>query len=170
MIDFLLSRGTAVPTALAVPSQDSVVWSGVTSFFPKSALETKLLVWPFTHVVARLAMWQAVFGILIFKVGIAADPLQRYRNAEFGYQHEGPWQFMDVLVQARASTCCILEKLLIRSMGTIRGCFGCYNEKPGGEGVQNDSDHDCFVYLTIAEAGHGRDLAREAKRRRLDER
>ena len=166
-MDFLRSREAAVPTSLAVPRQDSVVFSGITSFFPESALETEVLVWPFKHVVARLAMWQAVLGILIFKVGIAADPRQRYRNPEYGYQHEGPWQFMDVLVQARASTCCVLEKLLIRSLGSISGCLGCYNVKPGGEGVQADSGHDCFVYLTIAEAGHGRDLAKEAKRRRL---
>ena len=172
VIDFLRSRETAVPTAPAqVPLQDSVVFSGLTSFFAESALETPMmLLRPSTHVVARLAMWQAALEVLIFKVGIAADPVQRYRNAEYGCQHEGHWQFMDVLVQARASTCCMLEKLLIRSMGSMTGCVGCYNEKPGGEGVQNDSGHDCFVYLTVAEAGHGRDLAKEAKRRKLERR
>ena len=119
----------------------------------------------FNHVVARLMMWKRLFGVIIFKVGIAAGPSIRYNNLEFGYAKEGIWRLMDVVVRGPANVCRQLEIELISALSTVQGC---YNQKPGGEGVGKDRVHLCFVYLVVADAGHGHVLQVSCKRRRQD--
>ena len=67
---------------------------------------------------------------MVFKVGIAADPDDRYHNPEFGYVMEGIWQFMEVLLLDAASECRQVEMDLIE---TLKSTPGCYNDKPGRE-------------------------------------
>jgi hypothetical protein len=146
-----------------VPQQDSIIF--------ESVKECCVLVLGvahgafFNHVVARLMMWKHLFGVIIFKVGIAAEPSIRYNNLEFGYAKEGIWRLMDVVVRGPANVCRQLEIELISALGPVQGC---YNEKPGGEGVGKDKVHLCFVYLVVADAGHGHALQVSCKRRRQD--
>ena len=104
------------------------------------------------HVIYRLDMWRRLLGPIVFKIGIAADIRHRYWNSEFGYHREGIWHFMDVVLEGRADICRDMEKSLIHAFRRIPGC---YNERPGGEGVSPHCRHMCRVYLVVAEAASG---------------
>ena len=84
--------------------------------------------------------------------GIAFDPAHRWRNDEFGYVHEKMWMFMDVMHSGSADECRSLEKDLIQS---VRRLPGCYNTRPGGEGVRSATPGTCYCYAVYAPAGSG---------------
>ncbi len=148
--------------AREVPPQDSIVFSGMMRFGELKPVEH---LQPFDHAVMRLMMWKHLFGIIVFKIGIAADPTHRFRNPEFGYIKERVWHLMDVVLRGPANLCRVLEMQLISAMGLVQGC---YNLKPGGEGVGKDQTYGCCVYLVVAEAGHGMGLSVAwTKRRKL---
>ena len=148
--------------ARVVPPQDSIVFSGMMRFGELKPVEH---LQPFDHAVMRLMMWKHLFGIIVFKIGIAADPTHRFRNPEFGYIKERVWHLMDVVLRGPANLCRVLEMQLISAMGLVQGC---YNLKPGGEGVGKDQTYGCCVYLVVAEAGHGMGLSVAwTKRRKL---
>ena len=118
------------------------------------------------HVVRRLLAWRQLVGPIAFKIGIAADPVDRFRNAEFGYALEGLWHFMDVLLEGPADLCRDLEIRLIAAFGCVPGC---YIDKPGGEGVNPTRKHVCSVYVVMANASSGVGLRNAClKRRRLE--
>jgi hypothetical protein len=148
--------------AREVPPQDSIVFSGMMSFGEGSLKPVEHLQ-PFDHAVMRLMMWKYLFGILVFKIGIAADPTHRFRNPEFGYTQDRVWHLMDVVLAGPANLCRVLEMQLISAMGLVQGC---YNLKPGGEGVGKDHTYGCYVYLVVAEAGHGMGLSVAWNKRR----
>lgn len=154
------------PKALAPqpPDQDSILWDALCDCTASPVVAIEKETAPLMHVIARLAMWHCLMGALVFKIGIAADPLSRYHNLCFGYAREGIWRFMDVLLAGYAFRCRAWEISLIRALKDVPGC---YNEKPGGEGVAPTRDHRCFLYLVVADAGGGLGLhASVAKRRR----
>jgi hypothetical protein len=168
------SRGQAV-YAPEVPRQDSIIFDGTKDkdcYASFEDMDIAMLLCGshkahgpfFDHAVSRLMMWKRLFGVIVFKVGIAAEPTKRYHEPDFGYAKEGIWRFMDVVVSAPANFCRHLE---IELISAFRAVPGCYNEKPGGEGVSKDRVHLCFVYLVVADAGHGHALHISCKRRRL---
>jgi hypothetical protein len=151
------------------PGQDDVLWDALHDCTASTACPTSESAsrefWVLGHVADRLAMWRCLFGVITFKIGIAADPASRYRNPAFGYMREGIWRFMDVLLAGPAFQCRAWEISLIRALKAVPGC---YNEKPGGEGVAPTRDHRCYVYAVVADAGGGLGLqASVSKRRRL---
>ena len=118
---------------------------------------------PLDHVASRLLMWRRLLGVIAFKIGIAADPRDRYWNAAHGYAQDGIWHFMDVLLDGNAQLCRGMEMSLIRA---FQGIPGCHNVSPGGEGVRPDRTHRCYVYITVAAAGTGVGLAAATESRR----
>jgi len=120
----------------------------------------------FNHALQRLLHWRDDYGIITFKIGIAADPEHRWSNPVYGgYVGEGIWCCMDVVAYGPANRCRQLEIDLISA---LRGVAGCYNVGPGGEGVHPDREHLCYVYIVIGQAGKGRSLtAKAAEMRRL---
>lgn len=151
----------------AVPRQDSVIEDstfhyGQDSRWGRSFLEVAG-VSPFAYAVSRLVMWRRLLGgIVIFKFGIAASPRRRYHD---GYRQEGFWQMMDVVLCTGADSCRLMERKLIAAFREVQGI---YNVKPGGEGVREDRTHTCYVYMVLAEAGHGKCLTKAAARRRRE--
>ena len=96
--------------------------------------------------------------MMLFKVGICGDPQSRLQL----YHTEKVWLAMDLAFQAPAEMCRRLEIELIKA---LKSTPGCYNIKPGGEGVSTGADYKRFVYFVIAPCGEGISL-REAHRRR----
>ena len=164
-------RGQAV-YAHEVPRQDSAIFVGTKDCYVSiQAMDLAMRCGGhlargpfFDHAVSRLMMWKRLFGVIVFNIGIAAELTKRYHEPHFGYAKEGIWRFMDVVVHGPAIFCRHLEIELISAFKAIPGC---YNEKPGGEGVSKDRTHPCFVYLVVADAGHGHALHVSCKRRRL---
>ena len=93
-------------------------------------------------------------AICIFKVGIAYDPADRWSNQQFGYMRDRQWMFMDVMVADSAEECRCLEQELIAALKLLAGC---YNEKPGGEGISSlgGGSPSCHCYAVYAPAGSG---------------
>jgi hypothetical protein len=144
MVRFASSLGivrTAEP-----PKGNAVVW-----YLPPAAPMFS----NFEHCVRCLVAWMMKLGPLAFKIGIAADPVERWTNSAFGYLHDRQWHVMEVCWQGPANICRALEIDLIAA---TRGISGCYNDSPGGEGVRPDRTHMCFVYLVCAAAGTGMSL------------
>ena len=110
----------------------------------------------FNHALHRLLHWRHDYGIITFKIGIAADTAYRWDNDVYGgYLAEGIWCNMDVVADGPANRCRQLEIDLIWA---LRGVPGCYNDGPGGEGVSPTSVHMCYLYIVIGQAGKGRSL------------
>ena len=112
----------------------------------------------------RIAAWGATLKVFIFKVGIAYDPVHRWGNADFGYVTEQTWMFMDVLHRGPVGECRSLEIDLI---ARLRAIAGCYNEKPGGEGISENSSGvpvECYCYCVFAPAGSGLGVRSEWQR------
>ena len=102
--------------------------------------------------------WMCTFDhLMVFKIGIAGNPSERYRCREIGYVKEKIWLGMDLLFEGPAELCRQLEKTLLRSCQQIPGC---YNIRPGGEGVAAGSMHRCFCYIVFAPVGDGIPLYR----------
>ena len=112
----------------------------------------------------RIAAWGAALKVCIFKVGIAYDPVHRWGNADFGYVTEQVWMFMDVLYCGPVGDCRSLEIDLI---ARLRAIAGCYNEKPGGEGISEKGSGvpaKCYCYCVFAPAGSGLGVRAEWQR------
>ena len=100
-----------------------------------------------------LAWIRALSHVAIFKVGIAFDPTHRWTNPEGGYITERCWWFMQVMYRNTPQNCRLWERALIAK---VRGIPGCYNERPGGEGVSPDNPvPTCYGYVVFAPAGGG---------------
>jgi len=82
-------------------------------------------------------------GLIIFKIGITADPAHRWGNDKYGYQHDiDDYQQMLVLSEADSAGAAMLEASLIREFRTVKGCR---NTAPGGESVRQG----CMIYTYI---------------------
>lgn len=134
-----------------LPPQDSIIRDalqagGASPYGGRQALVLKCL-W-------RIAGWKAAMATCIFKVGIAYDPADRWLNQQFGYMLERQWMFMDVMVADSAEECRCLEQELI---AVLKPLAGCYNEKPGGEGISSrgGASPSCHCYAVYAPAGSG---------------
>ena len=110
------------------------------------------------HCLVRVSIWLEVLRPAIFKIGIAAEPLERWED----YQEERKWHFMEVLWRGPADRCRQLEMDLIGRLSVVQGCD---NIMQGGDGVRPDRTHDCIVYAVLATAGDG-PLAKAVARRR----
>ena len=107
------------------------------------------------YILQRFQMWQAAFDdIAAFKVGIAIDPVERYGD---GYAQDGDWVFMDVVFRGSVQACHEMERTLIK---LLQGIAGCYNIKPGGEGISVLTEATCHCYIVYAAAGLGVGLKR----------
>ena len=144
LVRFASSFGI-VPT-VEPPIGNAVVWC-----LPP----TRPLFSNFQHCARRLVAWMIKLGPLAFKIGIAADPIDRWTHSEYGYLRDRQWHVMEVCWQGPANMCRALEIDLIAAS---RGISGCYNDSPGGEGVRPDRTHMCFTYLVCAAAGTGLSL------------
>ena len=165
-VDDYLSRSPLQQRALyqtwTVPEQDDILTAACLSITCPPPGHVGPWV-PLGHVVCRLRMWGGLLGPLAFKIGIAADPQERFWNASHGYVREGTCHFMDVLLDGPANLCRAMEIALIHA---LRGVAGCQNQSPGGEGVHPCRSHRCFVYITLAGAGAGVGLAAAVAERR----
>ena len=114
----------------------------------------------------RTLSWlRSMSNLTVFKVGIAHDPAHRWSNNEFGYVLEHIWMFMDIMVASSPLECRELEITLIAQLQSVSGC---YNIKPGGEGIRSSdstppagTDGTCYCYVVFAPAGGGRGLHAE---------
>ena len=134
-----------LPT-ICMPAQDALLWSILPGDIDMA----------YTHALQRYFAWQTLLGVMVFKVGIASDPEDRYFHAEYAYQNEGIWLGMDVVWQGPAYDCRALESKLIASLKPLPGC---YNDRDGGDGVAPHRDHTCYCYFVVAPAGQGVGLA-----------
>jgi hypothetical protein len=146
MVRFASSLG--IVRTVEPPRGNAVVW-----YLPPAAPMFS----NFEHCVRCLVAWMVKLGPLAFKIGIAADPTERWTNSAFGYLHDRQWHVMEVCWRGPANICRALEIDLIAA---TRGISGCYNDSPGGEGVRPDRAHMCFVYLVCAAAGTGMSLGK----------
>ena len=129
------------------PNLDSVLFA-----LPPQACDEENIV---VYILQRFQMWLASFDdIAAFKIGIAIDPVERYSD---GYSKEGQWVFMDVVFRGSVQACHDMERTLIK---LLRGIAGCYNIKPGGEGISALTKETCHCYIVYAAAGHGVGLKR----------
>jgi hypothetical protein len=142
-----------LPT-VEIPAQDAILWASQPSRLDLSNVDCCALI---------MAAWFELLGPTAFKIGIAANPEERYFNTEHGYFKEGIWQFMCVCWTGGAQECRQAEISLITAS---RNLAGCYNLKPGGEGVSPERTHSCSVYLVLAAAGHGISLQSACAMRR----
>ena len=146
----------------SVPGQDTILIGGLRCITLPPPGHVGL--WdPCDHAVARLLMWSELLGPIAFKVGIASDTRDRWHCPEIGYAREERWHFMDVVLEGPANRCRHMEMALV---SRCKGVPGCYNVKPGGEGVNPTRTHMCRVYWVIAEAGLGLGLAAACDQRR----
>ena len=161
--EHLARGGRACDRTWTTPGQDAILWHGLRCICvpPLGHIGP----WnPLDHVASRLCMWRRLLGAIAFKIGIAADPQERYHHPVHGYAMDGVWHFMDVVLEGPAQLCRQMERSLISA---CRGIQGCHNEAPGGEGVSPNRTHMCRVYVVVAGAGTGVGLAIAVAQRRL---
>ena len=91
----------------------------------------------------------------MFKIGIAYSPEDRWNNNVFGYATEERWMFMDVIMCAGSVEQC--RALEIDLIARLQKVPGCYNIKPGGEGIFSASGKllACYCSAVYAPAGSG---------------
>lgn len=98
--------------------------------------------------------------LTVFKIGITVNPVDRWRNAGFGYCNEGYTSMQLLHCERNSRACGFLEAALIAQ---FRGTLGCQNEAPGGEGFSTEGDCESMCYLYAVFRG----LSRTAPERRL---
>ena len=150
----LAANGMPLPasTTWQLPEQDSIVWRAPDS--PPAASQEGFQA-DLHRCLWFVLAWLRALRIAAFKIGIAFDPLDRWFNGSFGYQKEQMWQFMHVMYVGPPQSCRLLEIALISN---LRSIAGCYNERPGGEGVSATSSSSapaCYCYAVYAPAGSG---------------
>ena len=107
------------------------------------------------HSLQRFQMWLAACGdVAAFKIGIAIDPTI---DIYLDYMQGGQWHFMDVVFRGSVMASGDMEAALISLLKSIPGC---YNIKPGREGINASSPATCHCYIVYAAAGHGIGLKR----------
>ena len=109
-----------------------------------------------THCLQRVAKWLVRLMPAIFKIGIAAAPLDRWEL----YKRDKRWHFMEVWYWGEACTCRQLEIELIAKFKQISGC---QKIQDGGDGVRPDRTHECCMYGVFAGAGDGICLSRKRR-------
>ena len=82
--------------------------------------------------------------LTVFKIGITVNPVDRWRNAGFGYCNEGHTSMQLLHCERNSRACGFLEAALIAQ---FRGTQGCQNEAPGGEGFSTEGDCESMCYL-----------------------
>lgn len=97
--------------------------------------------------------------LTVFKIGITVNPVDRWRNAGFGYCNEGYTSMQLLHCERNSRACGFLEAALIAQ---FRGTLGCQNEAPGGEGFSTEGDCESMCYLYAVFRG----LSRTAPDRR----
>ena len=108
----------------------------------------------------RFLQWATLYNdMAVFKVGIAIDPVKRF--SEY-LESDGFWAAMEVVFQGSVQDCHAMERSLIYILKNIPGC---YNVKPGGEGISVRTIATCHCYLVYAPAGHGKALRSVRTRR-----
>ena len=97
-----------------MPGQDDILWSVTFGNLDRA----------YEHALRRFFAWQELLEVMIFKIGIASDPVDRYFNSEFGYAHEScRWLGMDVVWKGPAYDCRTLEMMLINALKPLPGCY-----------------------------------------------
>jgi len=144
-------------TVLPVPRQGDVVRDFLalsdmpaTPASPSASLDA-----PLASCLGRLARWLLTFdAVMVFKVGIAHDPVHRWTNPDYGYIRDRVWCTMDLVFAGTSDEC---RRLEIGLIAATRGLPGCRNERPGGEGIApgSTSGAACYVYFVVAGAGDG---------------
>ena len=89
--------------------------------------------------------------LAVYKIGVAFDPVHRFSNAKYGYQHAhwGGFAEMRVVAKGRSQEMAMLEASLILHFRTIRP-EGMQNTGPGGEGLRNDGpDVTFYCYIVV---------------------
>lgn len=82
-------------------------------------------------------------GPTIFKIGITADPVHRWGNPKYGYQHDrDSYQQMVVFSEADSAGAAMLEASLI---SMFKNTSGCRNTAPGGESARQG----CAIYTYV---------------------
>ena len=145
---------------LATPFDGSIVWEHLFRFsFADELTIRQVLNHCSVHIHRRLNS----MGLVIFKIGIAADPEHRFNNQSFGYMRDG-YMFMDVLWRGSARDCCFVEDALILEFQTKRGC---QNQNRGGGGVDpKNTSYRSHVYAVFAPCGDGIGIMAAARKRR----
>ena len=147
-----------------LPLQGELVWSERMCERSTDALVSASCRRPLATCLWRTLSWfRSMNNLAVFKVGIAHDPAHRWSNDEFGYVRERMWMFMDIMVASSPGVCRELEIALIARLQSVAGC---YNIKPGGEGISKSgstpdsvgTDGTCYCYVVFAPAGGGRGL------------
>ena len=147
---------------LATPQDDTIVWDYLfrdhTFALSQPRTVSQIVDHCFLHIHRRLIS----MGIVVFKIGVAAEPGHRFNNPEFGYKHEG-YMFMDVLWRGAPRDCAFLEDTLIKLFKTQSGCR---NVNPGGGGINaNNNSYQSHLYVVFAPCGDGIGIM-AAKRKR----
>ena len=160
----LASLHLPLPAQWDLPVQGELVWSVQERERATDALvsasDADFCIW------RTLSWFRSMSNLTVFKVGIAHDPAHRWSNNEFGYVLERMWMFMDVMVASSPLKCRELEITLIAQLQSVSGC---YNIKPGGEGISSSDSTaatagthaTCYCYVVFAPAGGGRGLHAE---------
>lgn len=92
---------------------------------------------------ARIVQETVERGPTIFKIGITVDPVHRWGNQKYGYQHDRDrYQQMLVFAEADSAGAAMLEASLINM---FKQTSGCRNTAPGGESVKPG----CAVFTYI---------------------
>ena len=146
----------------SLPAGDDIIWDGLASTPNANAPVITQRLW-------RIAAGSALLRVCIFKIMFAYDPKHQWLNTDFGYITEERWMFMDVLHRCPVAERCTLETDLITQLGNIPGC---YNDKPGGEGISKHSttsSSECYCYDLFAPAGSGLGVHEDRQRRKQSE-
>ena len=147
----------------SLPSQDTILWDT-----QESRCSGVIGVPVLSVCLWRVAAWCSALRVAIFKIGIAYDPKHRWWNDEFGYDTEQTWMFMDVMHHGTVEECRSLEIDLIARLQHLPGC---YNVKPGGEGISahsSTSSSGCYCYAVYAPAGSGVSIRVDWRKRKLE--
>ena len=117
---------------------------------------------PLADVSAIVHKHRVSANICIFKIGVAANPTDRFLQNEYGYCMTG-YDYMVVLWKGMPRECAHMERMLIRA---LQGVIGIQNYGPGGEGIDIDNtSYDTHVYVVIASCGDGTAISRRVRRR-----
>ena len=148
---------------LETPIDGSIVWDYLfrdhTFALSQPRTASQVVDYCYRHINRR----RTSMGIVVFKIGVAADPEDRFNNLEFGYALDG-YMFMDVLWRGAPRDCAVLEDKLITLFKPQRGCR---NVNPGGGGFDaNNNSYQSHVYVVFAPCGDGISIMAAARKRR----
>ena len=138
-----LPEAASITGTLVTPLDDTIVWDYLfrdhTFALSQPRTVSQVVDHCYRHIHRRLTS----MGIVVFKIGVAVDPGDRFNNPSFGYTHEG-YMFMDVLWRGAPRDCALLEDTLIQLFKTQSGCR---NVNPGG-GVSTQTTCSTSLFCT----------------------